>query len=154
MGWYPGDWALLALPAFVLAAAGAVISIAVTRHDRAGSTAATVVALAPRPTASVPSVSGPKGRLAWPGGLTAWTVVLGSSPQVRGRARPNAIAARAVRSGLTEVGILDSSAYASLHPGYYVVFSGVYSAAADAETALQTARARGFGGAYQRRISP
>ena len=35
-------------------------------------------------------------------------------------------AQEALRSGLPEVGVLDSGEFASLHPGYYVVFSGIY----------------------------
>jgi hypothetical protein len=49
--------------------------------------------------------------------------------------------------------VLDSSLYASLQPGYYVVFTGVYPAKADADAAVATARQAGFGGAYSRQIA-
>jgi hypothetical protein len=49
--------------------------------------------------------------------------------------------------------VLDSSDYSSLHPGYDVVFSGVYSTPAEAAAALATAHAAGFEGAYTRQIS-
>jgi hypothetical protein len=49
--------------------------------------------------------------------------------------------------------VLDSSGFGTLHPGYYVVFSGVYGAAGDAQAALETVRARGFAGAYVTRIA-
>ena len=50
--------------------------------------------------------------------------------------------------------MLVSSSYASLHPGYYVVFSGVYrTSARAAAAALPTAHARGFPDAYQARVS-
>jgi len=52
------------------------------------------------------------------------------------------------------VGVLDSSTFASLHPGYLVVFSGVYGAPVDASLALATVRARGFGQAYVLRVAP
>ena len=67
---------------------------------------------------------------------------------------PVAAANSAARSGLPQVGLLDSSNYSSLHPGYYVVFSGVYGATTDADTALETVLARGFAGAYVLRVSP
>ena len=43
--------------------------------------------------------------------------------------------------------------YASLHPGYYVVFTGVFDSEAEAASALQRARAA-FPTAYQREIIP
>jgi hypothetical protein len=38
------------------------------------------------------------------------------------------------------VGILDSSRYASLHPGYWVVFAGVYDSEAEATSALESTK--------------
>jgi hypothetical protein len=49
--------------------------------------------------------------------------------------------------------VLDSSTYPSLHPGYYVVFSGIYASSAQASTALPAAHAAGFPDAYQVRVS-
>jgi hypothetical protein len=51
------------------------------------------------------------------------------------------------------VGVLDSSRYASLQPGYYVVFTGIYASKSDADAAVGTARQAGFGGAYSRQIA-
>ena len=62
-------------------------------------------------------------------------------------------AERAAKSGLTKVGVLDSSRYASLQPGYYVVFTGVYGSKSDADAAVATARQAGFGGAYTRQVA-
>ncbi len=155
LGWYPGDWIWLSIPTFLVAAAGAAISIAVTSHGRAGGAGATLVAPAPRlAKPSVAPAPARRGGFAWPAGVSGWTVVLLSTPATHGTRKPHAIAVRAARAGLPEVGVLDSSAFTSLHPGYYVVFSGVYSTPADAGTALLTAHARGFGGAYPRQISP
>jgi hypothetical protein len=49
--------------------------------------------------------------------------------------------------------VLDSGRFSSLHPGYYIVFSGVYSTSGEADAALRTARASGFSSAYTRQIS-
>jgi hypothetical protein len=38
------------------------------------------------------------------------------------------------------VGLLDTSLFASLHPGYWLVFSGVYSSEAEATSSLEPAR--------------
>jgi hypothetical protein len=51
------------------------------------------------------------------------------------------------------VGIIDSSSYASLHPGYWVVFAGVYASEAEAASALGQAR-RAARSATVRRIVP
>jgi hypothetical protein len=40
---------------------------------------------------------------------------------------------------VTDVGILDSSRFSSLHPGYWVVFSGVYRTLDEAIAALPPA---------------
>ena len=42
---------------------------------------------------------------------------------------------------------------ASLHPGYYIVFSGIYGSAATATSALARARAQGFPDAYTARVT-
>ena len=58
-----------------------------------------------------------------------------SVPQTKGRPTAVARARQARRKGLSQVGVLDSSQYASLHPGYWVVFSGVYASEAEATSA-------------------
>jgi len=115
------------------------------------------------PTKTVPRTAAPtttaakppavNGLIEWPRGTSGWTDVLGSYPASGGHATAAAIAARAARTGVQQVGVLDSSAYPSLHPGYYVVFSGIYPSQAAAEAALARARAQGFGTAYARQIS-
>ena len=64
-----------------------------------------------------------------------------SLPQANGRSAAAAKATEARSGGLRRVGVLDSSRYASLHPGYYVVFTGVFETEAEAASALQRARA-------------
>ena len=76
-----------------------------------------------------------------PPGERGWTIVLLSLPQANGRAAAAAQAKKARDGGLRRVGVLDSSRFASLHPGYYVVFQGVYDDEAEATSALQRARA-------------
>jgi hypothetical protein len=63
-------------------------------------------------------------------------------------------AQRAIDAGLPRVGILTSSNYSSLNPGYYVVFTGVYDSAGGANSHLQTARDAGFPLAYTRQVTP
>ncbi len=152
VGWYPGDWVWLALASLLVAAAGAAAAIEVG-HKRAVAAPSTYVAPVPQVSRAV-SPTGSNGRTRWPADLDGWTVVLVSSPSTHGRAKPRALAAGAARRGLPQVGVLDSSSFASLHPGYYVVFSGVYGAAGDARIALETVRAHGFGGAYVLRVAP
>ena len=134
IGWYPGDFVWIALAALAVAVAGATVAIVLGRTHTA--TAASTYVAPPLPAARASIPTGPNGRTVWPSGLDGWTVVLLSSPATHGRSKPLAFAAGAVRDGLPQVGVLDSSAFASLHPGYLVVFSGVYGAPDDAETAL------------------
>lgn len=153
LGWYPGDWVWLTLLAGAVAAGGAAAALHGAHRPRGASGAATYVAAAPR--LSIPTKArGPNGRTVWPGQLDGWTVVLTEAPAPHGRKGALAFARQAARDGLPQVGVLDSSAFGTLHPGYYVVFSGVYGAGGDAQAALETARARGFGGAYVTRVAP
>jgi len=153
LGWYPGDWIWGALLATLVAAGGAAAGVTLDRGHRAAAAVTTYVAPAPR--TATPTIHRTRnGRTVWPPGLDGWTVVLDSAPAGRGIGKPLQLATNAARQGLPQVGVLDSSSYASLHPGYYVVFSGVYGIPADADTALTTVRSRGFAGAYVVRVSP
>jgi hypothetical protein len=153
VGWYPGDWLWLSLVALLIAGAGAAVAIRVDHRHRAATAVSTYVAPAPR--VSVPTLlHAANGRTPWPDGVNGWTVALASTPAARGERTPLRAAHRAAKTGLPQVGVLDSSLHASLHPGYYVVFSGVYGVESDAETALATVRARGYPGAYVLRVTP
>ncbi len=70
------------------------------------------------------------------------------------RAAATARARRASDAGLERVGVLESSRYASLHPGYYVVFSGVHDTERQAENALPAVRNAGYPVAYVREVRP
>jgi hypothetical protein len=109
---------------------------------------------APEPTTTPSRPTGPKnGRFVWPRNENGWTIVLVSYPKTNGRPAALQTADRAAKARLPQVGVLDSSRYASLQPGYYVVFTGVYPAKSDADAAVATARQAGFGGAYSRQIA-
>ena len=62
----------------------------------------------------------------------------------------DAIAQKATDDGL-HAGVLYSSAYATLTPGYWVVFSGQYSTQSEAEAAAASVQGS-FPGAYARYI--
>jgi hypothetical protein len=160
VGWYPGDWIWASIPALAVAIAGAGAAIAI--GGRASSSAEkTIVARAPRAvvagTPRVPKKPAPAAATlapaSWPSGRNGWTIAVESYAVAGGTAAPYATAARAAKSGLPDVGVLDSSAYSSLHPGYYIVFSGIYSSPDEAEAALPSVRASGFASAYTRKIS-
>jgi hypothetical protein len=177
LGWYPGDWVWVSLLTLLVAAAGAAAAIAFGggTSSAAATTAVaptprriSTVPAAPLPTAPEPGVSTrtkttstttatrpapANGRLPWPAGRNGWTIVLFSYPVTSGTAAASSTAARAAHAGLPEVGVIDSGQFSSLHPGYYVVFSGVYSSKNEAEAALRSVRASGFSSAYTRQIS-
>jgi hypothetical protein len=89
----------------------------------------------------------------WPPNKDGFTVVLKSVPTSNGRSQAEAAADRARDNGLSEVGILNSSDYSSLNPGYYVTFSGIYDTQSQANAALPNARSKGFPTAYVREVS-
>lgn len=115
----------------------------------------TAPATEPPSTTTAPAPAPPPNPAAvsWPRNRRGWTIVLLSLPQANGRSAAVAKATAARSGGLRRVGVLDSSRYASLHPGYYVVFTGVFDTEAEAASALQRARAV-FPAAYQREIVP
>jgi hypothetical protein len=177
-GWYPGDWVWPSLLALLIAALAGIGAAAFVSHDqkRAGYVTGTspfgpppTTSAPPESTATTPTVptltgtqpAPPKQTPAptpalkeWPAGKSGWTVVLASLPTANGRPFALAQARAAEHGGLEAVGIIDSSQYASLHPGYYVLFSGIYSSFDDANTAATTAQSRGYRRAYARRITP
>jgi hypothetical protein len=74
----------------------------------------------------------PRTLVEWPPSQSGYTVVIASLPAAAGRAQALRKAREALRSGLPEVGVLESGEFSSLHPGYYVVFSGIYENQRDA----------------------
>jgi len=176
LGWYPGDWIWPALLALLIAAvAGTASALWLTdRSDASGGTlvetspAASSVQqttqTAPEPTTETtptttsgappppPPPPPPNQLTKWPTNHGGWTIVLDSVPS--GSRAAYLEARRALRKGMKRVGVLNSSSYSSLHPGYLVVFAGIYGSEAEAQGAVLNAHEHGYGGAYPRRITP
>jgi zinc-ribbon domain len=141
----PGSgWIRRSLVGLAVAVAGGFAAVAAT----GGSSDANKILTATGGFATTPAGSGPvepevtpKRIVDWPVGQEGWTITLASLPQTGGRQAAVERAGEARKRALPTVGILDSSRYASLHPGYWVVFSGVYSSEAEATSALEQARA-------------
>ena len=89
----------------------------------------------------------------WPMSKDGFTVVLKSVPTSNGRSQAEAAADKARTNGLPQVGILNSSDFSSLNPGYYVTFTGIYDTESQANAALPNARSNGFPTAYVREVS-
>jgi hypothetical protein len=164
--WYPGDWIWPVLVALLVAIVATGVVVAATWG---GSGASTIVATGPTHIGSVTTVAtttpttpltepaaptapppppARSGPIDWPAGKNGFTVVLESIPTTTGRAAALAKAKNALRAGLRDVGVLDSSRHPSLHPGYYVVFSGIYASNVDATSAAASAKASGYADAY------
>lgn len=174
--WYPGDWVWPVLLFLVLAGLGALIAVLATRSSNEETIVATpppvTTSATPVPTTTppattsattTPSATAPTTTAAaappstttlisWPD-RSGYTVVLQSIPTPSGRTQALQIARRALSAGLRQVGVLDSSNYSSLHPGYYVVFSGVYDTVGEAQNALAGAKTAGFTLAYARPVT-
>ena len=104
-------------------------------------------------TARTPEVE-PRSRLVvWPRARDGWTIVLASIPKAKGRDGAVAVAQQARTRGLPRVGVLDSSRFASLRPGYWMTFTGRYQSEAEATGSLRRARAA-VKGARVQRIEP
>jgi hypothetical protein len=107
----------------------------------------------PPPRRTPPPARRPGELVSWPAGRNGWTVVLASYPEAAGRETATARAREASEAGVRNVGVLESSEFASLHPGYFVVFAGIHESQDDAESALSEAQARGYEVAYVREIA-
>jgi len=138
-------WALRSLLALALAVAGAAGAMAASggtgERDRV-VTAIGGFATVPTTSTLLPSLpgTGPNGIVDWPAGEDGWTIALASLPQTGGQRAAIVRAREARKEGLSSVGVLDSSRYASLHPGYWMVFTGIYTSEAEATSALEPAR--------------
>ena len=175
--WYPGDWIWPTLLALLIAAVAATVLI-ILRSEEPSASPQTIVATMeqppttptrrlappPEPPANTPVRPPPRDRTerprpnarqlaTWQAGRDGYTVVLRSIPTSAGRGLAAGEARRARRAGVRSVGLLESSRYASLHPGYYVVFSGIYGSLEEATNALPRVRARGYPLAYPRQIA-
>jgi hypothetical protein len=109
------------------------------------------------PTGTEPTIATTTARpkpqvVEWPLSQNGYTVVIASIPSGAGRAVAIRKAQETLRSGLPEVGVLDSAEFSSLHPGYYVVFSGIYDDQRSALAAVPRVQ-RLYPAAYIRPIS-
>jgi hypothetical protein len=175
--WYPGDWIWPSLLALVVAVAAGGAAIWWTRDAQSGGSETlvgdtsqlptTVETIQPTtapttpttPTTTTRTSTAPQSParrrlIEWPRGRSGWTLVLASLPTSAKRDAAAAKAQQALDAGLPQVGVIDSSRYSSLHPGYFVVFSGLYDSLSAAQDAVSRAADAGYGNAYGRRITP
>jgi len=116
-----------------------------------GTTSTETTPTEPEPPPPPPPPSG--GTLiAWPAGQNGWTIVLASIPQSSGRAAAASEGRKAISAGLSDVGVLNSDEFSSLHPGFFVVFSGIYNSEKEARRNLGTAKGS-YAQAYARQIA-
>lgn len=91
----------------------------------------------------------------WPAGQTGWAVILASKSQATFQETDaQVVADEAAAAGVPMVGVLDSSLFPSLNPGYWAVFSGPYATQAEAETAAARIQGQGYADAYAREVQP
>jgi hypothetical protein len=115
------------------------------------ATTAPPVPTTPPPATTSPGTA-PGSLTVWPASRNGFTVVLESIPISAGRSFAAARARAAARSGLPQVGVINSGEFSSLHAGYFVVFSGIYGSRSAADQARITASAKGYPAAYAREI--
>ena len=117
-------------------------------------TTSTSLTTTTQPTTSTqPTTTGTTTIISWPAGKDGYSVFLRSVPVSEGRGPAEAAAEQAIDAGLPQVGILTSSSYSSLNPGYYVTFTGIYDTQNQAQNALSNARSKGFPTAYVRQVA-
>ena len=176
--WYPGDWLPIVLALLVIAALATAAAVYAGRDESETVSGTTLIATSPpdvtgprtestrtetAPVASVPTTTtqtataadgrGPGNPVEWPADEDGFTVVLASLPVSGGRDAALQKARSGLRAGIKEVGVLDSEDFASLHPGFYVVFAGVYRNLEEAQGAVSDATDAGFPNAYAREIT-
>lgn len=131
-------------PTGATGAAGAQTAAGAT--GPAGASGGAPAGAAPTTTATPPpAISG------WPPGKSAYTVIVASMPS-RTAAEDKLSKARA--GGISGAAILHSDDFASLRPGYWVVFDGQFDTSAQASAQAQQDRGKGgFSDAYPRFVS-
>jgi septal ring-binding cell division protein DamX len=85
----------------------------------------------------------------WPGGTSAYTVVLLSTGT---RAGAEQVAEQAIAQGI-EAGVLRSDDYSSLRPGFWVAYGGRFDSQDEAQSESQRYASQGFPGAYVRFVN-
>jgi hypothetical protein len=174
LGRYPGDWVFASLLLLLVAAGSATAGIVAGRETGTTRAASTIEAISPvvaappappAPTEPTTTVAAPRpaqpskpkakakpGPAAWPA-RNGYTVVIASIPaRGTGLADATARAKEALARGVAGAGVLDSGKFASLHPGYYVVFAGVYASLDQAQSAARSIAAK-YPNAYARQVT-
>lgn len=172
VGPYPGDWLFASLLLLLVAAGSATAGIVAARDTGTASgsggtivatspvvtappappvqTEPTTTAAAPRP--SRPAARPKQGLSTWAAG-NGYSVVIASIPaRGSGLAEATAKAKDALARGVGGAGVVESSKFASLHPGYFVVFAGRYNSLQEAERAARAVASK-YPNAYARQIS-
>jgi hypothetical protein len=174
IGRYPGDWVFASLLLLLVAAGSATAGIVAGRDTETAGGPRTIVATSPvvtappsppaqtEPTTTAasttatpkpkPPATRPKTGLAtWPA-RDGYTVVIASIP-ARGTGLADATTkAREARTRGLRAGVLESGKFASLHPGYYVVFAGIYGSLEEAQRAARAAVSK-YPNAYAREVA-
>lgn len=91
----------------------------------------------------------------WPPGQSGYAVILASKDSATfTEADAQTIADQASAAGVPMVGVLDSSQFPTLNPGYWAVFSGPYVTKDEAAAAATTIQGQGYSDAYARQVQP
>lgn len=91
----------------------------------------------------------------WPADQSGYAVILASKDAASfTEADAQVIADQATAAGVPMVGVLDSSLFPSLNPGYWAVFSGPYTTKDEAALAATTIQGQGYPDAYAREVQP
>jgi hypothetical protein len=102
-----------------------------------------ITRLPPVPAAETPPLTAP-----------AWMVILESLPVAEGKTRQDADAIAAqIRSRGYEAGVLLSSEFRSLNPGYWMVYSGRFQAQHEASIHAERLRMAGYQAPYPREVA-
>jgi hypothetical protein len=110
----------------------------------------TTTATAPTTTAA-PTTTGGGGSATsgdWPAGKAGWTAIVASA---KSKSAAEDVKRKLNATG-QPAGLLFSSNYSSLRPGYWVVFSGVFDTASEAEAQARKVQSA-FPGAYPRHVA-
>lgn len=114
-----------------------------------GGPTESVVIMESSPAAPAATVTEDSGSEDWPGG-SAYTAILAS---LGSESEAIDFQSEARADGL-DAGVLNSSEYGSLNPGYWVVFSGTYDSSDGASERASYAKSLGYSSAYPRFVSP
>ncbi|MCW2972166.1 MAG: hypothetical protein JWN72_439 [Thermoleophilia bacterium] len=101
------------------------------------------------PTSTTPGTGTAAGTDDWPAGKSGWTVIVAGYKDDEQKAR--SLAADLKQNGF-ESGVLDSSTYPSLCPGFWVTFSGYYPNKAEAEAHQRRLSAKSYQNTYTREV--